>query len=355
MQNKTTAVAESCRILIIRLSAIGDVLHATTVARHLKGIMPGCHLTWLVSPPADKMLEGNPFIDEILLWDRRPLDQAVSAFDLGSACQEIKKARALLKPRHFDMVLDIQGLFLTGILARLSGAQRRIGIHERHEGNSLFMTEMAPNIKSPHKVHRYLSALIPLGFDLSDFTPGLTMNLPASLDGFAAKFWQERNIDTSRPILMVTVRTTWPDKNWAPQNFGIALQAVPANVQIVFSGAPSDEVFIKEAQQHLNRPSISIAGQTSLQELGALLKTVTLLLSCDTGPLHIADAVGCRTLSLWGPTQPDVYGPLTAGHEFIISPHSCRRCLKTKCKYKTNACMNAIKPETVAQKLCELL
>ncbi|MBQ1809022.1 MAG: glycosyltransferase family 9 protein, partial [Selenomonas sp.] len=98
MQNKTTAVAESCRILIIRLSAIGDVLHATTVARHLKGIMPGCHLTWLVSPPADKMLEGNPYIDEILLWDRRPLDPAVSAFDLGSACREIKKARALLKP-----------------------------------------------------------------------------------------------------------------------------------------------------------------------------------------------------------------------------------------------------------------
>ncbi|MBP3781194.1 MAG: glycosyltransferase family 9 protein [Selenomonas sp.] len=355
MQNKNTAADELCHILIIRLSAIGDVLHATTVARHLKGLRPACHLTWLVSPPADKMLEGNPFIDEILVWDRRPLDEAVAAFDIKSAYREIKKARSLLKERHFDIVLDIQGLFLTGILARLASARRRIGIHERHEGNSLFMTEMAPDISSPHKVHRYLSALIPLGFDMSDFTPGLTMKLPATLAGFAEKFWQERGIDTGRPILMVTIRTTWPDKNWEPQNFGLALQKIPEDVQIVFSGSASDEVFIREAQQHLNRPSLSIAGQTNLQELAALLKTASLLLSCDTGPLHIADAVGCQTLSLWGPTQPDVYGPLTAGHTFIISPHSCRRCLKTKCKYKTNACMKAIKPETVAQKLCELL
>jgi 3-deoxy-D-manno-octulosonic-acid transferase len=126
-------------------------------------------------------------------------------------------------------------------------------------------------------------------------------------------------------------------------------------VQVVFCGSPGDEVFIKEAQAKMNRPGLSIAGQTSLLELAALLKTVDLLLSCDTGPLHIADAIGCRTLSLWGPTQPDVYGPLTTGHEFVISPHDCRRCLKTKCQYKTNACMNAITPEMVAVKLKDIL
>lgn len=343
------------QILILRLSAIGDVLHATPVARELKKLRPNAHITWLASPPADKLLAENPYIDEVLVWDRRPLDKAFASFDLPTAYRELKKARALLKARSFDLVLDIQGLFLTGLLAKLSGAKRRIGIHERHEGNPFFMSEMAPNIDSPHKVRRYLSALMPLGFDLNDFTPGLTLNLPDSLAGFAAKFWQERGIDMSRPILMVTIRTTWPDKNWEPENFGEALKDLPENVQIVFCGSPSDEAYIKEAQSHMRRPSLSIAGETSLLELAALLQSATLLLSCDTGPLHIADAIGCRTLSLWGPTQPDVYGPLTAGHEFIISPHACRRCLKTKCKYKTNACMKAITPNLVAEKLNNIL
>ena len=343
------------KILILRLSAIGDVLHATPVARELKNLQPDCHITWLVSPPADKLLAENPHIDEVLVWDRRPLDKAFASWNLPAAFRELKKARALLKARHFDLVLDIQGLFLTGILARLSGAKRRIGIHERHEGNPLFMSEMAPNIESSHKVHRYLSALMPLGFDLSSFKPGLTLNLPESLQGFAQDFWQALGIDLQQPILMVTIRTTWPDKNWEPENFGKALNSLPPHVQVVFCGSPDDEVFIKEAQAKMNRPGLSIAGQTSLLELAALLKTADLLLSCDTGPLHIADAIGCRTLSLWGPTQPDVYGPLTTGHEFVISPHDCRRCLKTKCQHKTNACMKAITPEMVAVKLKDIL
>ena len=342
------------KILILRLSAIGDVLHATPVARELKRLQPDAHITWLVSPPADKLLAENPYIDELLVWDRRPLDKAFAGFDLPAAYRELKKARTLLKARHFDLVLDIQGLFLTGILAILSGAKRRIGIHERHEGNPFFMSEMAPNIESPHKVRRYLSALMPLGFQQEDFTPGLTLQLPADMEGFAAKFWQEHAIDTARPILMVTVRTTWPDKNWEPENFGLALRDLPEDVQIVFCGSPGEAEFIAAAQKQMNRPNLSIAGETNLIELAALLKSADLLLSCDTGPLHIADAVGCRTLSLWGPTQPDVYGPLTAGHEFIISPHECRRCLKTKCKYKTNACMKAITPEMAAERLKEL-
>ncbi len=355
MQNNTTVLAPGSRILILRLSAIGDVLHATPVARHLKELYPDCRLTWLVSPPADKLLAGNPYIDELLLWDRRPLDEAFARFNLPAVLQELKKARALLKARSFDLVLDIQGLFLTGILAVMSGAPRRIGIHERHEGNSLFMTEAAPDIPHRHKVHRYLSALLPLGFDMSTFTPGLTLPLPSNLDGFAARFWQQHGLDASRPLLLAAIRTTWANKNWAPKNFGLALQGLPKQIQLVFCGTLSDAVYIQEAQQYLHRPSISIAGQTNLLELATLLKSATLLLTCDTGPLHIADAVGCPTLSLWGPTQPDIYGPLTPGHAFILSPHHCRGCLTTKCQHPADSCMNAITPEMVTAKLRELL
>lgn len=352
---ETPALPVHARILIVRLSAIGDVLHVTSVVHNLRRLLPDAELTWLASPPASTLLAGNPDIDRLLVWDRRPLDEASAHLHLIDCIREIKKARALLAPYTFDIALDLQGLFLTGILTRLSGAPRRIGIHERHEGNPLFMTEMAPDIPDPHKIRRYYTALAPLGFGAETFQPGPVLALPKNLNGYAKKFWASHNIDTTRPILMVCVRTTWPDKNWPPAYFGEALRAVPRDVQIVFSGAKNDAPYIAETQCVLadgtDHPSLSIAGETNLLELAALLKSATLLFTGDTGPLYIAEAVGTPTLSLWGPTAPEIYGPLTKGHTFLRSPYECTACCKTHCARKNNGCMNALKPDVAANAL----
>ena len=345
------------RILIVRLSAIGDVLHATTVVHNLRKLLPDAELTWLVSPPAAGMLKHNPDIDRLLVWDRRPIDRAGFKHPI-TAWRELQKAKKLLAPYTFDIALDIQGLFLTGVLTKMSGAPRRIGIHERHEGNPFFMTEMAPDIESRHKIKRYMTALLPLGFDGKDFEPGIILPLGEELEDFAGKFWPAHGINPSKPILLVNTRTTWPDKNWEPAFFGEALKDLPPDVQIVFSGAPGDAPYIAEARRALGDTAntvISIAGETSLMELAALMRSATLLLTGDTGPLYIAEGVGLPTLSLWGPTHPDIYGPLTEGHTFILSPHPCTACCKTHCQHHTNACMRAIHPSTVHEKLCELL
>lgn len=347
----------SLRILIIRLSAIGDVLHATSVVHNLRIKYPKAHISWLVSPPADILLKNNPDIDELIIWDRRPTDKAVANFKILTALKFIRQAKMLLKKYHFDIVLDIQGLFLTGLLARFTDAPRRIGIHERHEGNFLFMTEMAPKPESSHKIKHYLTALAPLGIKKSDFAAGLILKLPPNHQDIAAQFWRAHNIslDKKKPLLMVNVLTTWEDKNYPPNKFAIALNALPKNIQIIFCGSKNDNATIKIVQGKMNRESLSIAGETSLIELAILLKTAALLLTSDTGPLYLAEAVGCRTLSLWGPTHPAIYGPLTGNNEFIISPHNCTACCKTHCQYKTNACMNAIEPLVIAAKLQELL
>lgn len=358
MQNTISSIPAGARILITRLSAIGDVLHATSVVHNLRRLRPDCHITWLVSPPADILLRGNPDIDRLLVWDRRRLDRAFAKKNFREVWTCLKEARTLLQAYPYDIALDIQGLFLSGLLTRLSGAPRRIGVHERHEGNFLFMTEMAPDTPDRHKIRRYMTALQPLGIHPQDFQPGLVLRLPPELDSFAAAFWRRHGIEPgnpARPILIVNTRTTWPDKNWAPESFGLALCELPESVQIVFSGAPGDLPFIEQAQKYISRPTLSIAGETSLTELAALLRSANLLLTGDTGPLYIAEAVGTPTLSLWGPTHPDIYGPLTPGHHFILSPHSCSACCKTKCRHRNNACMNAIRPEIVAEALRKLL
>ena len=143
-----------------------------------------------------------------------------------------------------------------------------------------------------------MTALAPLG--IHDFTPGVSFALAPGLKGFADNFWKRHGIRMSRPILMVNVRTTWPDKNWRPEFFGIALKNLPESIQIVFCGAKEDSPYIETARKHLGRQALSIAGKTSLTELAALFRSATLLLTGDTGPLYIAEAVGLPTLSLWG-------------------------------------------------------
>lgn len=355
---KKNLLVSGTRILIVRLSAIGDVLHATSVVHNLRRNYPDCHITWLASPPADGLLENNPDIDNLIVWDRRPFDKAFAQGQFRTALRFLRKARTMLRAYSFDIALDIQGLFLSGLLTYLSGAPRRIGIHERHEGNFFFMTEIAPASPSRHKIHHYMTALAPLGIRAEDFQQGLVLPISKAQQVWAKRFWQNCGIETgnpTRPLLLVNTRTTWPDKNWPAQNFGQALAPLPDNIQIVFTGAPSDVFYVKKAQQALGRPSISIAAKTSLIELAALFSLADLLLTGDTGPLYIAEAVGLSTLSLWGPTHPDIYGPLTAGHHFLLSPHTCTVCCKTKCRHKTNACMHAISVEAVTEKLKHLL
>ena len=366
--NKKDGLPARPRILIVRLSAIGDVLHATSVVHNLRLFLPHAHISWLVSPPADALLKGNPDIDELIVWDRRPLDRASQGLHLLTMRKLLKKARAQLRQYKFDIVLDIQGLLLTGLLARFTGAPRRIGIHERHEGNPFFMTEMAPNISSPHKIKRYLTALQPLGWQEKDFQPGLVLALSENHSEFARHFWQAHGISPDKRILLVNIRTTWPDKHPQPETFGkaLALASLPDDVQFVFPGTREDIPHIEAALQAFREMSASnekeksralktIAGTTSLMELAQILASATLLLTCDTGTLYLAEAVGLATLSLWGPTLPSIYGPLTPGHHFLISPHSCKACCRTKCKHRTNACMRAIKPAMIAERLNELL
>lgn len=345
------------RILIIRLSSIGDVLHATPVARNLRRALPAAQIAWLASPPAADLLTNFPAIDELLVWDRRPFDRAVASGNIFAALRFLHEARKLLAPHRFDIVLDVQDLFLTGILACLTGARTRIGIRERSEGGGLFMTMKAPGSEEPHKVRRYLSVLAPLGLAHDDTR--IALDLPPQLAGFAASFWARHGVSAARPILFVSLRTTWKSKEWPPENFAAALLEVPEDVQIVFSGAKSDIPFIAAAQGELEKSwrgrALSIAGETSLLETAALMREATLLFSPDTGPLHIAAAVGLPTLSLWGPTRPSIYGPLHGRNFFLETPHDCPPCCKTHCPHGTNACMAAIEPSAAARRLKEVL
>lgn len=339
--------------LIVRLSSIGDVMHATAVAHTLRLHAPHCHITWLASPPASELLRYDPDIDKLIIWDRNAFERAAANFSLHDLKSSLVKLHKLFAPYQFDIVLDIHGLFLTGCISFLAKAKRRIGIRGMHEFNSLFMTELAPMIESPHKIQQYAAVLQPLGVRAPD--PHLILKLPHTLHEFAIHFLQKRGIDLTLPILMVSPCTTWDSKNWPAANFIQALDPLPGNVQIIFCGTKNDVKNITNIRTKMTHSSFSIAGETTLPELAALFYFSSLLLTGDTGPLHIATAVGLATLSLWGPTLPEIYGPLIPGHVSIVSSYKCTACLKSHCHHGSNACMRSIDASVVESKIRKLL
>ncbi len=344
---------DNMNVLIVRLSSIGDVLHATVVAHNLKLNEPNCHITWLASPPASELLRYNPDIDELIIWDRNAFERALKTCSPHALKASLCNLHHILASHRFDVVLDVHGLFLTGVISLLSKAHKRIGIRGMHEFNNLFMTALAPKVNNPHKVYQYAAVLHHFG--INSLNLNYILGLPPFLDDFASHFFAEHGIDCNQPILMVNPCSTRANKNWPVKSFVQVLDKLPANIQIIFCGAVKDTDTINDIRNSMAHSSYSIAGKTNLLELAALFRASDLLLTGDTGPLHIAIAVGLTTLSLWGPTKPEIYGPLVSEHAFIVSKNDCTACLKASCRYHTNDCMKSILPSAVEAKIRELL
>lgn len=340
------------RILIVRLSSIGDVLHATTVAHNLKQSYPDCHLTWIVSRTAAELLQYNPDIDEVFIWSREDFEQALHQRQFGKILHSIQLLRDFFSTHPFDIALDIHGLFMSGVITWLSKAPRRIGMSGTRELNWLFMNEFATPSQSPHKIKHYLSVLESFAGNKEDYR--LILKLPTTLSDFAIKFFDENQVDTRKKILMVNPWTSWRSKNWGIENFAQCLTQLPDTIEILLCGGPADEKNNQKIIAATKRPLIDITGKTRLLELAALFSQADLVLTGDTGALHIATALNIPTISLWGPTHPRKYGPLVPGHTFICSENTCCNCDKTKCRLQTNACMNSISPNLVSEKIIDL-
>lgn len=342
-------------ILIIRLSSIGDVLHATPVARALKAAYPACRITWMVSKVASSLLARNPYIDQVFVWSREEFEQAAAKRQTGPLKELWHELRGFYRKHHFDLVLDVHGLFLTGAIAALSKSPRRIGMAKTKELNRYFMTELAPAPAGPHVIDRYLSALLPLGITAPDRSMTLALS-PADHD-FAAEFIAAHGVDPRKKLLIIQPRTSWPSKNWGDENFAKLLDLLHPNIQVLLCGSQGDKENAARLKALCDRPLFDAVGKTSLPELGALIKRADLLLTGDTGALHIAIALGVPTISLWGPTRPEQYGPPpgSAIHTIIKSPRACTACHKVKCGNPVNDCMRAIAPDFVAKKVNESL
>lgn len=336
--------------LIIRLSSIGDVLHCTPVAAGLKEKWPDCRITWLVGAVSADVIRCNPYVDEVIVWPREEFEKSFRCFDFHRAWSLWRQLRDTLSQRSFFAVLDIHGLFLTGVIAGMPQSSLRIGMKGTREGNSLFMTKTAA-AGGLHITERYLGVLSLLG--ITDCRQLMTLVVPEKSREFGDEIL--RQLSGEKKIAVLAPGTTWPAKTWPARCYAELAALLYPDFHILLCGGKADKAAGAEIEEKAAVPVTNVIGRTGLLELAGILAGADILIAGDTGPLHMAAALGIPTAAVFGPTNPAVYAPRGPQHVVLTAGISCSYCHKMVCPKGRATCMNDVLPTTVADAVVNLL
>ncbi|MGN0955123.1 glycosyltransferase family 9 protein [Dialister sp.] len=284
-------------ILIIKMSSLGDIIHALPSLYVLRKTYPEAKITWAVHPAFAGILPGKPWIDEIYLVDRKRIKQI----------SYLKEVHRDLKARHFDLVIDLQMIAKSGIISFLSGCSERIGYQDAREGSFLASHPISGPHKKGHIIEQLLDVMRYLGCEVTDIEFPLHDYSQELVE--VKKMLTEEGIDG--PYVVLVPGTRGEAKKWPIPSWGrLAAALSEHHIYQVISGTAS-ETDMGKAIQELSPSSytVNLMGKTSLLQLAALERMASLHISSDTGPLHIANAVHTPMIALFGPTLPDRSGP----------------------------------------------
>lgn len=332
------------RILIVRSSAIGDIVFASALPAALKAAWPQARVTWLAEPGLGALVASDPAVDEIITWPKGEWLALWKARRYGELFRAVKRFRRQLREHRFDLALDLQGLLKSGLLAWLSGAPRRIGLGSR-EGSRWLMTEVIPKGGPMARIsseYRYLAEQLRLPAE--DFVP--TLHTDPAAEAHALALLAERGLAPGRYAVLAPF-TTRPQKHW----FQYAWQALAPRVQAelglapVILGGPADiaaAALIAGAAPGI----LTLAGATSLAQAAALVKHAGLVIGVDTGLTHMGIAFARPTVALFGSTRPYLdAGRPTA--RVIWLGLECSPCRRRPTCAGAYTCLREITPEQV--------
>lgn len=330
------------RILIIRLSAIGDVVMASGLIPALRARYPDARLSWLVEPPAAPLLKHNPRLDEVIVWPRAEWRRLWRERRFGELWQRVRAFRAELRARQFDLVLDTQGLLKSGLLAWLTGAPRRLGLRAR-EGSRLLMTERVLPRPDPAKPigseYRFLAAH--LGAPAASYR----LDLAVGEDARAAAARALTTAEVHSPYVALCPFTTRPQKHWFEDRWAeLARRLQERGLRPVLLGGPAD----REAAARIaaRSPAADLAGRLPLDQTVAVIEGAALVIGVDTGLTHMGSALNLPTVALFGSTRPYLDAG-TASTTILYEPLECAPCKRHPSCDGAFHCMRALSVEAV--------
>lgn len=317
------------KILVVKLSSMGDVLHALPTAAALKR-QTGAEIDWAVHPVFAQLVHCFTCVDGIVEIPRR------------SDFAGYRRAFRILREKAYDWVVDVQGLFKSAVVARaarLAPGGRRVGPSFHREGSRLFYAAV-PKLVKPrrHAVEECLDVLPLLGLARPD-EPEFPLCPPeVSLD------------DATGPRVALAPMSRWPTKNWPVGHFAQAARLLHRDhgAEIHILGGPADAPVADEIQRLADVPVRNHCGEYDVPHSCGLLKRMDCLLTNDSGPMHLAAAVGTRCVAVFGPTDPTRTGPYGKRHT-VLQSVVCPPCHRRDCARRDHACLVAITPEQAVQ------
>lgn len=340
-------------ILIVKLSAIGDVVHTLPLLEVLHKGMPEAAIDWLIEEEAAPIIEGHEAIRRILI-SRRKSWQSRFFLQAGRVAREIQGFLRELRSVKYDVVIDVQGLLKSGLLTGLSRGHRKMGFSWAREGSTLFLSEPPYPVdeRRQHAITRYLRAAEILGCPAVSWEGRIPVR---KVDGKRVEDLLSRNQLTHKKLLAVNPMARWETKLWETKRFALLADRMSRELglTVLFTGGPGDRLLIEGIRGRMDQEAFNLAGQISLKELAYLYTRCEALISTDTGPMHIAAAMGCPVVALFGPTAPLRTGPYGPGHLVVRQELECSPCLRKKCDHKS--CMNEISVDSVLEGLEKVL
>ena len=381
-------------ILFVRLSYIGDILHATPAARWIKEQYPDAKLHWIVTPSMVELLEGNPYVDEIIPWERDEYEAHSKKLHIPTMWRMWWELKAKLEPYKFDVAVDVQGRLITGLVLLASGAPIRLGLGGTKELNWLF-TNYKTKPSTDHVIKRYVEVaqllkeavtkqanletpLKPVDNGLGTETLHtvsakkmyhMDFYVPSKLYTWAEEQWKTIDNHTSlnrgeveKPLRVgLVLGTSWATKEWPQEKWYSLIKSLQYRANFVCLGGPKEATQYKPlldslVAEGIDQIMLNMLGKTTLQEVGALIESCDVVVTADTGSLHIALALNKPVVALFGPTDPKLWGPLTGTFKVLVNDElDCLGCRKRRCPKPDQYCMSGIEPVRVKKAIFELI
>jgi len=335
-------------ILIVKLSAIGDVLHTLPALNAIRKHYPDASITWLVEEDAAPLIQGHKALDRVLVSKRKRWLKALRSISFLNTIKEIYGFIKALRDTRYDMIFDFQALLKSGILIALARGQRRIGFGkglEHMEHSYIFLNERVPAVDMEiHALTRGMMLLNAVGIPTNE----VEYKLPVS-DHDRKKIHElmkQHGINGVKSLIVINPMAKWETKLWPSDRFTQLADKIISRyeVKIVFTGSSEDRLSIDRIISDMKHRAINLSGKTTLMELAVLYEKAAFVISTDTGPMHLAAAVGTPVVALFGPTAPWRTGPYGSGNKVVRIDMACSPCFKKQCK--TINCMRQI---TVSQ------
>lgn len=332
-------------ILIVKLSAVGDVVHTLPSLASLRRLYPDANISWVIEEASSDIICGHPYLDRVIVSRRKKWIADLKKFrHISRTILEIRSFIAEIRDRKYDLVIDFHGLLKSALIVLISSGKRKLGYDSMQELSGLFLNEKIFEDMGKHAVDRYLDFPRYLGARIEK--PEFCIPVAEENKTKVKKLLRANGIDTGERFVAVNPIAFWETKLWDEKKFALLCDRISneLKLKVIFTGGTSEGA-IERMQSSMTCPYVDLVGATTLRDLAYLYGLSLLVVTTDSGPMHVAAAVGTPTVAIFGPTDPARTGPYGANHTIVRKDLPCSPCFLKKCA--TGKCMKEISADEV--------